>query len=254
MSSDSATRDIARPAVSRAAADSAVDTDVKLEFPVLNIRVRGCWLAALWLAGGCGSLPASSTTTLAVPGRANANVSMTAKGEFVAAAWSAAEPGGSMDIYLSVSDDGGKRFVAPVRVNATPGEARVNGEQPPRHRSGSARRRTAVESLSSGRPKGPQAPCCWGRGPTTPAGHSARRRSCRAPMRRATAGGTRWGPTPRATSTSCGSITGGLRRIRRPKAPIGMVRWLSQAATPPVWRSSPICTRRCSTTRPLPRR
>lgn len=131
MSSDSATRDIANPAVSRATADRA-RTDVKLEFPVLNIRVRGCWLAALWLAGGCGSLPASSTTTLAVPGRANANVSMTAEGEFVAAAWSAAEPGGSMDIYLSVSADGGKRFVAPVRVNATPGEARVNGEQPPR--------------------------------------------------------------------------------------------------------------------------
>jgi hypothetical protein len=36
-----------------------------------------------------------------------------------------------MDIYLSVSDNG-ETFSPPVRVNATPGEARVNGEQSPR--------------------------------------------------------------------------------------------------------------------------
>ena len=37
-----------------------------------------------------------------------------------------------MDIYLSVNPDADQEFSAPVRVNATPGDARVNGEQPPR--------------------------------------------------------------------------------------------------------------------------
>jgi hypothetical protein len=67
-----------------------------------------------------------------VEGRANANVSLAASGEFVAVAWSGSEPGGSMDIYLSTSENGGEAFTAPVRVNSTPGEARVNGEQPAR--------------------------------------------------------------------------------------------------------------------------
>ncbi len=79
----------------------------------------------------CGAGSNQSLTTLAVPGRANANVSLAADGEFIAAAWSASEAGGSMDIYLSVSDNG-ETFSPQVRVNATPGEARVNGEQPPR--------------------------------------------------------------------------------------------------------------------------
>jgi hypothetical protein len=70
--------------------------------------------------------------TLAVSGRANANVSLAASGEMVAAVWSAAEQGGPSDIYLSLSDDGGQSFPAPTRVNDVPGDARVNGEQPPR--------------------------------------------------------------------------------------------------------------------------
>jgi hypothetical protein len=37
-----------------------------------------------------------------------------------------------MDIYLAVSANRGESFSQPVRVNSTPGEARVNGEQPPR--------------------------------------------------------------------------------------------------------------------------
>jgi hypothetical protein len=37
-----------------------------------------------------------------------------------------------MDIYMSTSVDEGETFSTPVRVNATPGAARVNGEQPPR--------------------------------------------------------------------------------------------------------------------------
>ena len=50
----------------------------------------------------------------------------------VAAVWSAAEQGGPTDIYLSISQDGGTSFSPPTRVNDTPGDARVNGEQPPR--------------------------------------------------------------------------------------------------------------------------
>jgi hypothetical protein len=50
----------------------------------------------------------------------------------VAAVWSAAEQGGPTDIYLSISQDGGTSFSPPARVNDAPGDARVNGEQPPR--------------------------------------------------------------------------------------------------------------------------
>lgn len=92
-----------------------------------------------WLAGAlalaclsCSPASSGSIAILAVPGRANANVSLAAEGEFVAAAWSAAEPGGAMDIYLSVKSGVDQEFSAPVRVNSTPADARVNGEQPPR--------------------------------------------------------------------------------------------------------------------------
>jgi hypothetical protein len=70
--------------------------------------------------------------TLAVPDRGNANVSLAAEGRFVAAVWSASAPGGATDIYSATSRDGGQTFSGPVRVNAKPGDARVNGEQPPR--------------------------------------------------------------------------------------------------------------------------
>ena len=88
--------------------------------------------ALLLVCSSCAPVSSGSIATLAVPGRANANVSFAAAGEFVAAAWSASEPGGSMDIYLSVKPEAEQEFSAPVRVNSTPGDARVNGEQPPR--------------------------------------------------------------------------------------------------------------------------
>ena len=71
-------------------------------------------------------------TSLAVAGRANANVSLVADGSFVAAAWSGSTADGMTDIFASASRDGGVTFSAPVRVNSRPGDARVNGEQPPR--------------------------------------------------------------------------------------------------------------------------
>jgi hypothetical protein len=70
--------------------------------------------------------------TLTVPGRSSATPSIAADGPFVAIAWSAALPSGATDIFLAVSRDGGLTFGSPVRVNDKDGDARVNGEQPPR--------------------------------------------------------------------------------------------------------------------------
>jgi hypothetical protein len=75
---------------------------------------------------------ASTGVTLVVPGRASANVSIASSGLFVAAVWSASAPAGATDVYASASRDGGRTFSAAVRVNSVPGDARVNGEQPPR--------------------------------------------------------------------------------------------------------------------------
>jgi hypothetical protein len=69
--------------------------------------------------------------TLSVPGRSNSTPTIAAAGAFVAVTWSASAPGGSTDIYVAVSRDGGRAFGAPVRVNDVAGDARVNGEQPP---------------------------------------------------------------------------------------------------------------------------
>jgi hypothetical protein len=89
---------------------------------------------ALVLAAATSRAPsgAGETTALAVAQRANANVSVAASGTTVVAVWSAAAAGGATDIFSAVSTDGGLHFAAPVRVNATPGDARVNAEQPPR--------------------------------------------------------------------------------------------------------------------------
>jgi hypothetical protein len=70
--------------------------------------------------------------TLAVPGRTNSTPTVAADGSFVAVAWSATLPNGVTDIFAAVSRDGAQKFAAPSRVNAVDGDARVNGEQPPR--------------------------------------------------------------------------------------------------------------------------
>lgn len=70
---------------------------------------------------------------LAIAGRSNEHVSLAANGRHVVAAWAAMDPATSAtDIYTAVSQDEGGTFAAPVRVNSTPGDARANGEQPPR--------------------------------------------------------------------------------------------------------------------------
>jgi hypothetical protein len=75
--------------------------------------------------------PRTATVDLAVPGRANATPSVAAAGPLVAVVWSAADSVGATDIYAAVSRDSGRSFGVPVRVNDVPGDARVNGEQPP---------------------------------------------------------------------------------------------------------------------------
>jgi hypothetical protein len=71
--------------------------------------------------------------TLAVPGRSNATPSIAADSNTVVVAWSATSPnGGAADVFAAVSRDGGRTFAAPSRVNDVDGDARVNGEQPPR--------------------------------------------------------------------------------------------------------------------------
>jgi len=74
---------------------------------------------------------AQTPVSLAIDGRANANPSMTSRGQYVAIAWSAATAT-AIDVYAAVSRDTGKTFSAPVRVNDVPGDARVTSEQPPR--------------------------------------------------------------------------------------------------------------------------
>src|SRR5262249_8628178 len=91
---------------------------------------------------GCASMvvsPAAQTAgqfsaskTLAVADRTNANVSLAANGDVVAAVWAASQQSGSTDIYAALSRDRGATFGPPVRVNARAGDAHVNGEQPPR--------------------------------------------------------------------------------------------------------------------------
>lgn len=72
-----------------------------------------------------------------VPGRANATPSIAAAGRFVAVAWGASASG-KADVFVAVSRDGGTTFGAAVQVNTVPGEARLNGEMPPRVALGSS--------------------------------------------------------------------------------------------------------------------
>ena len=88
--------------------------------------------AAAAFAGAGVPLDAAGSKTFSVPGRASANVSMAAEGSFVAIVWAATTAEGATDIYAATSRDGGATVSTPVRVNVTPGDARTNGEQPPR--------------------------------------------------------------------------------------------------------------------------
>ena len=87
-------------------------------------------LVALTWASGCRRAPAGPIE-LAVPGRTGAHVTLAADGDRVAAVWAATGSDGT-DIYLAMSDDAGRTFTSPVRVNDVDADASVGGEQPPR--------------------------------------------------------------------------------------------------------------------------
>jgi hypothetical protein len=100
-------------------------------WPLARLLAAACTCS--FLASGVSAQTVTAEhQTLAVPGRSNATSSLATDGEFVALAWGASLPSGSTDIFLATSGDGGKTFGALVRVNDKDGDARVNGEQPPR--------------------------------------------------------------------------------------------------------------------------
>jgi hypothetical protein len=80
---------------------------------------------------GAAPPPDAAPVTLAVAGQANAHVSIAARDTLVVAAWGASR-GGAADVYAAVSRDGGRSFAAPIRVNASAGEAALGGERAPR--------------------------------------------------------------------------------------------------------------------------
>ena len=176
----------------------------------MSVRISGvvagaAVIVALMVSGDA----ATSVVTLSVGGRASANVSLAASGTFVAAVWSASAPGGETDIYAAASRDGGRSFSSPVRVNSIPGDARVNGEQPPRlalkDRAGLPPR-----SLWSGPRKGPPAPNCSARRPLTADGPS-RSLSSQAATRQAIEAGKPLVSGLEGGSFRSGSITGNWR-------------------------------------------
>jgi hypothetical protein len=89
------------------------------------------WLgAALTLLVAISVRAASENAIdIAVTGRANAYPSVVAAGQIVALAWGASTGEGVTDVYVALSRDAGRSFVAPVRVNTAP--ANLSGEQPP---------------------------------------------------------------------------------------------------------------------------
>ena len=96
----------------------------KLMFGLLTLACASVALLA--------QAPEPASVRLAVDGRANATPWVDASGDFVAVAWGATLPQGGADVFVAISRDAARSFSAPVRVNATAGEARLGGELPPR--------------------------------------------------------------------------------------------------------------------------
>lgn len=97
-----------------------------------NMRSRFGVVLVVAVAAVSAGVRTAPHTELAIQGRANANPSLAAIRAFAVVTWSAATSAGATDIYASVSRDGGRTFGAATRVNGTPGDASVGGEQPPR--------------------------------------------------------------------------------------------------------------------------
>jgi hypothetical protein len=97
----------------------------------LGIRLSVGLLVSMALAASCRRAP-TGPIALAVPGRTGAHATLAADGDRVAAVWAATSASGVTDIYLATSDDAGRTFAAPVRVNDIAGDVSAGGEQPPR--------------------------------------------------------------------------------------------------------------------------
>lgn len=74
---------------------------------------------------------APSFQTLGVTGRGNSAPWVASHGRFVAVTWAAAVESTS-DVFIATSEDHGRTFTPPARVNAVAGELRANGEIAPR--------------------------------------------------------------------------------------------------------------------------
>jgi hypothetical protein len=90
-----------------------------------------CAAVTVLAAVSCGSRTARAPLQMGVSDRANEHVSLSAAGSTVVALWAATDAADNTDIYAAVSTDAAATFLAPVRVNALEGDARVNGEAPP---------------------------------------------------------------------------------------------------------------------------
>jgi hypothetical protein len=91
----------------------------------------GLIVAALTVASGATNAQTGELTLTAGIGD-NEHVAIASRGRYVALAWAVTRPSGNADIVASLSRDEGATFSAPARVNNVPGQARVNGERPPR--------------------------------------------------------------------------------------------------------------------------
>lgn len=79
-------------------------------------------------------LPLSRTdrVTMAVADRLNQTPTLAADGDRVALAWAAALPDATADVYVAMSEDGGRTFGPPTRANELPGDVRAAEQQAPR--------------------------------------------------------------------------------------------------------------------------
>ena len=215
----------------------------------------GAAVAAL----GATPAPDGAPVTVAVAGRANANVSIAARETLVVAAWGASRDGAA-DVYAAVSRDGGRSFGAPVRVNAVPGEAALGGERAPRVAIAPRQGGPAIAVLWTAKapPARADAPSGVRRRdrssalPNRPI--SAARSRLRSISRDATCPGSAVGPrsqpAPTAPGTRRGSMVAPRPPRRRPPDALRLPRRVRQrragiittAARPPLDRC-----RRCST-------
>lgn len=82
-------------------------------------------------ASSTGLVAQPEAVTLNVPGRSMSTPWIASSGTFVAVAFGATAQSGG-DVFVAMSQDGGRTFGAPVQVNAKAGEARISGEIAPR--------------------------------------------------------------------------------------------------------------------------